>query len=125
MRDGLWGMIYFPLFLHLKSILIANQNSSQFPSNVKSNEFVMNMIASSGAAGSATLLSSFLDSVRLFQQKTHDPEKGTSLLKALKMSLIPNKRNVASVLTGVGRVTITTCFGHLTFIAISQAAENR
>jgi len=84
------------------------------------------LIASAIAACSSTLVTSFLDGARLFQQKSRDPKTGhASLPGALKMAIHPSRRNLLSVMSGVGRVAITTVFGHITFLKISSYFHDR
>jgi len=149
-RDATWGLIYFPLFTYIKSSLShaypsqplnildhhinnppSNSTISSSPSSVPKSSissFVLSqnslntMTASASAAATATLLTSFLDGARLFQQKSLEKHlEPISIWKGLKMTLLPNRRNLLSIMTGVGRVTITTAFGHLTYLTITSS----
>jgi len=120
LRDSIWGMLYFSTFSHLKTTLYPVKKNQRA-------EIMSTMTASAVAASTSTFLTSFLDAARLFQQKSVDARTKNyySFWSGLKMAFIPSQRNFLSILTGVGRVTITTVFGHLTFLAITSTLTSK
>lgn len=115
-RDSLWGMVYFPLFTEIRN---------HFPkSDDQRKDFALNTSCAAMAAGLATLLTSSLDGVRLFEQKTHNSISGThSFWMTLKKVLKPTWNNFGGTMSGVFRVAITTALGHVTFMEIMKLLE--
>jgi len=113
LRDSCWGMIYFPLYSHVRNKLPKDP----------SKDFLMNTSSSAIAAGCSTLVTAWLDSARLFEQKTATTGSHTfwyGLQKALK----PTWNNFGGTMFGVLRVTITTALGHMTFVEILKLLTN-
>jgi hypothetical protein len=123
-RDLLWGMLYFPMFEILKTRWKPDEDSSQASSNLVSMKLFLYQVSTSAtAAGFATLLTSVIDGVRLFQMKSVVQGKHHSFLQGLRLALIPSQRNFLAVMTGVGRVTVTTVIGHVTYLQARHALD--
>eukprot|EP01128_Nolandella_sp_AFSM9_P007045 TRINITY_DN375_c4_g1_i1.p1 TRINITY_DN375_c4_g1~~TRINITY_DN375_c4_g1_i1.p1 ORF type:complete len:286 (-),score=33.28 TRINITY_DN375_c4_g1_i1:90-947(-) len=115
-RDFLWGMVYFPLFSAIRK-----QLKSEDELSTPSSRFWTATTAAAGAAATATSLTSFLDSIRLFQMKSVG-SSGTyhSFLDGLRLAIFPSRRNFLATATGVARVTVSTVVGHVTFLYVSK-----
>jgi len=117
LRDGVWGMAYFPLFHKFQGI---------FPETTdKTKLFGQDLAASTGAASLATLISSYLDGIRLWQQREERSPTGRhhTFVEGAKKVIMPSRANFLSTFSGVVRVTITTVFGHVTYIQIVKLLE--
>ncbi len=99
LRDGIWGGIYFSLYQTLE----------------KDHQKLTSSLISGGVA---TFITSWIDGIRLYQQK--HAESPTSFKEMIKSVSQPNRKNCISTLTGVTRVTLTTSIAHMTFLALSQ-----
>jgi hypothetical protein len=117
LRDGIWGMIYFPVFSYLQEVNSKINQEKTFFSLIS---------ATTTAASLATIFSSLFDGVRLHQQRSIDPQIGYhhSFWSGLKIAITPNKNNFMATLTGIIRVVISTVMGHLTYLKISKQINN-
>jgi len=113
-RDAVWGSLYFPVYTHLKGV---------FPSNSESDLFYTTT-SSALAAGTATMVSSFLDGARLFEQHTADAgKKSLTFMEGFKRATQINRWNALATASGVIRVTFTTVLGHITFLQVIKLLE--
>jgi hypothetical protein len=135
LRDSIWGVIYFPLYNHIKNSFTKTDDTSTTSKPDSKAEFWHALVASTTAASAATFMSSFFDGVRLLQQRTasHKEAPGTSILKSqiqsffkgLKKVTKPTGRNAKATFTGVARVVVSTVTGQMTFVQVNKLLEQK
>ena len=110
MRDGAWGIVYFPTYEKIREQLYKNKE--------KEIEILRECVAMSTSASVATLSSSLFDAIRLHQQREHSPslKRGHTFNEGFRMSIRPNFPNLFSTVSGIMRVSVTVTLGHLSYL---------